>query len=844
VSKRLSSAGVIQPDQAFTAVSDSIAAHAQPRPPRFKRTRLLRLSIGFVGLLVLLSRLAPSRMAGAALGATDAIIWTITLLAVVLLIWRERNHALAHREISAEYHRFILAAETSLDAFFIFDSLRDGSKAITGFRVRYVNTHGEELFGRPRAHLLSGDLAEIIPAAQLASFVDRFRTVVLTGQPLVEEFSVPMPDGTERWLRQRVVKLGDGVAVTASDASAIRESEARFRTVSSINQSVFETAPFAIIRTDPDGVIQSMNGSAEALTGYLRSDLVGRSSILTLHDPRELSRRSDHSAGALLDPDALPEPDGFQLLTVKAVQGQVDEREWTYIRRDGSSLPVTVAISAVRDSAGELSGFVAIASDISERKQMMTYVNHMASHDQLTGLPGRTLLRERIAEAIERALLHSRKVAVFVIDFDHFKRMNDSLGHRSGDELLVGLAARMRESLRRSDTLGRLGGDEFVVVMPHIQTIADVERCAKRLVDRVSSTAMVGDLEVNLTASVGVCIYPDFGTDADTLLERADAAMYAAKENGRNQYKVFADEMLRASQERLSMDTALRHALAREEMYLHFQPIVSLTSGRVIGMESLLRWHHPKLGMINPGIFVPLAEETGQILPIGEWALKQSCIQAKLLSDELGINLSISVNLSPRQFEQPTLLDVIDEALQTSGLPASQLQIELTENTLMINSASNLEKLRRIREMGARVAVDDFGTGFCSFSYLLQYPVDRLKIDQSFIAKSTTEPNAATVVRTIVAMSHNLGIKVIAEGVETPEHLRFLAEQRCDEVQGFFLSRPVPASAFVDAAHAIHRTLDEFRKREAIRAISSGSDSDNPDNAALSDSPRPKQIIM
>jgi diguanylate cyclase (GGDEF)-like protein len=451
----------------------------------------------------------------------------------------------------------------------------------------------------------------------------------------------------------------------------------------------------------------------------------------------------------------------------------------------------------------------------------MTYLNHMASHDQLTGLPGRTLLRERIAEAIEKAMLHGRKVAVFVIDLDHFKRMNDSLGHRAGDEIIVGMAERMRQSLRRSDTLGRLGGDEFIVVMPHIATLVDVERCAKRLVDRVSSTAQVGDMEVNLTASVGVCVFPDFAEDVDSLLERADAATYAAKENGRNQYQVFSEAMLKESQERLSMDTALRHALVREELFLHYQPLVSLTTGRVIGMEALLRWHHPKLGVIAPSTFIPLAEDTGLIVAIGEWALKQSCIQAKAICDELGMDLSVSVNLSPRQFEQHNLLEVIDEALEDSGLPARNLQLELTENTLMINSASNLEKLQLIRQLGARVAIDDFGTGFCSFSYLLQYPVDRLKIDQSFVMKAVTEPNAATVVRTIVAMSHHLGIKVIAEGVETPDHLRFLAERQCDEAQGYYFSRPVAAAGFAAAVNSIHRLFDERKLLEEVRAASS-----------------------
>jgi EAL domain-containing protein (putative c-di-GMP-specific phosphodiesterase class I) len=279
--------------------------------------------------------------------------------------------------------------------------------------------------------------------------------------------------------------------------------------------------------------------------------------------------------------------------------------------------------------------------------------------------------------------------------------------------------------------------------------------------------------------------------------------------------------MLKESQERLSMDTALRHALVREELFLHYQPLVSLTTGRVIGMEALLRWHHPKLGVIAPSTFIPLAEDTGLIVAIGEWALKQSCIQAKAICDELGMDLSVSVNLSPRQFEQHNLLEVIDEALEDSGLPARNLQLELTENTLMINSASNLEKLQLIRQLGARVAIDDFGTGFCSFSYLLQYPVDRLKIDQSFVMKAVTEPNAATVVRTIVAMSHHLGIKVIAEGVETPDHLRFLAERQCDEAQGYYFSRPVAAAGFAAAVNSIHRLFDERKLLEEVRAASS-----------------------
>ncbi len=808
-----------------------------------RSSRLIRVTGGLVALFLLAERLQSGRRIPSSVALADALIWAITLVISLMLLWRERNHAVSLRKSTEDHERFVAAAETSPDAFFIFDSIRNPAGEIVDFRFKYVNSHAEEMLKTPRGQLLGQEMCTLFPINRSGGFFDKYRKVVLTGIPLCEEFSLPIDEDKQMWLRHRVIKLGDGVAITTSDASEIKASEERYRNLSNLSNSVFETAPFSIIETNLDGIIQAMNSPAEKLTGYSREEVIGIVSITKLHEPLELVRRSDDAAAA-----SSPELDGFNLLTAKAALGEVDEREWTYIRRDGSTLPVHLAVTAVRDGDGDITGFVVIASDISERKQMMTYLNHMASHDQLTGLPGRTLLRERIAEAIEKAMLHGRKVAVFVIDLDHFKRMNDSLGHRAGDELIVGMAERVKQSLRRSDTLGRLGGDEFVVVMPHIATLADVERCAKRLVDRVSSTAIVGEMEVNLTASVGVCIYPDFAGDVDSLLERADAAMYAAKENGRSQYQMFSEAMLKASQERLSMDTALRHALQREEMYLHYQPIISLTTGRVVGMEALLRWHHPKLGMVPPSTFVPLAEETGLIVPIGEWAMKQSCIQGKLLSQELGMDLSISVNLSPRQFEQSNLLHVIEESLAESGLSPRQLQVELTENTLMINSASNLEKLQQIRQMGARVAIDDFGTGFCSFSYLLQYPVDRLKIDQSFIAKSATEPNAATVVRTIVAMSHNLGIKVVAEGIETMEHLQFLVRRHCDEAQGYYFSRPVAASGFAEAVASIHRIFDERKLLEEIRLTPEIQGNGHQSDASLTH-PSPfeeysKQVVM
>ena len=776
-----------------------------------RRIRLTGFAVGLVALIVMVWRLAAAGRSSVSPTLANGFTWGTAVLAsvVILLVWRERNQGGGYRETSEKNARFIAAAESSPDAFSILDSVRNKAGEIVGLRYRYVNAHAEKLLQKPRIELLDHDLCEVFPADSTGELFERYRKVVLTGEPLCEDLSVPLDNGAERWLRRRIHKLDDGVAVTVSDVTEVKKNEERFRSLSNFSNSVFETAPFSIIETDLNGMIRAMNGAAEKLTCYSRAEMVGKVAITTLHEPTELTAQTGEDFAQ--DGPAL---EGFALLTAKAAQGEVEERDWTYIQRDGTTLPVHVAVTSVRDGAGEISGFIAISSDITERKQLMMYLKHMASHDQLTGLPGRPLLRERIGEAIEKASLHGRKAAVFVVDLDHFKWMNDSLGHKAGDEVLVGMAERMQQSLRRSDTLGRLGGDEFVIVMPLIADMEDVERCAQRLVDLIASTAQVGEMEVNLTASVGVCVYPDFAGDVDTMLERADAATYVAKANGRNQYQMFADAMLKQSQDRMSMDAALRHALVRDELFMHYQPLVSLTTGRVVGMESLLRWRHPKLGMLSPSIFIPLAEETGLIVSIGEWVMKQSCKEAKAICDDLGMELSVSVNLSPRQFEQSNLLQVIGEALESSGLPAKRLQVELTERILMVNTATTLEKLQQIRKLGARVAIDDFGTGFCSFSYLLQYPVDRLKIDQSFILKAVSEPNAATVVRAILSMSHHLGIKVTAEGVETTDHLKILSRRNCDEAQGFYFSRAVSAGDFAAVVKSIHRIYDERKLAE------------------------------
>jgi diguanylate cyclase (GGDEF)-like protein/PAS domain S-box-containing protein len=722
-----------------------------------------------------------------ALAGTSAGVWAL---------WREYGRTAKARSKGAEeaHSQFLAAAETSLDAFGLLEAVRNGAGEIIDFRILYVNANGERLVGRPRSELVGQMLCSVTPARPTSSMFVRFCKVVESGEPLNDEFPVNLPSIKASWLRSQVVKLGDGLAVTFSDISEAKAAQERYMHLAEFTDSVFQNAPFSIVATDKNGLITAMNVAAEKLTGYSREELVGKVPLAALHDERELLGKA-----LSINPAATLEQFGFQVLTAGVAAGEMEEQEWTLIGRDGMRTPINLAMRAVTTDTGEVSGYVSIAVDITERKQMLDYVTHLATHDQLTGLAGRALLQDKTVQAVDLARRYGTKVAVFVIDLDHFKRLNDSLGHTSGDQLLVEAARRLSRSVRSTDVVARVGGDEFVVVMPDITTVEDVEQCAANLVARMTPEISIEEHLVQLTASVGVCIYPDFAADAKHLLKRADSAMYVAKENGRNQYQIFSESMLQETTERLTMEHALRHALTNGELSMYYQPQISLTTGAVTGMEALLRWTHPKLGCISPAQFIPLAEETGLIVPIGEWAFMTSCCEGKALQDELGIDMTVSINLSPRQFQQKNLVHVVENSLAKSGLPAERLQIEITETMLMSNSEDVLDKLEKMRELGVRISIDDFGTGFCSFSYLLQYQVDRLKIDQSFVKKAGTDANAAAVVRTIIAMSHGLNIKVVAEGVETDEQLRFLLRRKCDEAQGNFIGRPVAPDEFCDA---------------------------------------------
>jgi diguanylate cyclase (GGDEF)-like protein len=427
---------------------------------------------------------------------------------------------------------------------------------------------------------------------------------------------------------------------------------------------------------------------------------------------------------------------------------------------------------------------------------MARQMAHSAEHDFLTGLPNRMLLNDRIGRAIALAARHTKKVAVLFLDLDGFKHINDSLGHPTGDKLLQSIAKRLMDCIRGSDSVSRQGGDEFVVLLLEIEHAEDAAVTARRMLEAVARPHCIDQHDLHVTASIGVSVYPDDGLDADTLIKNADTAMYQAKENGRRSFQFFKPAMNVRAVERQFIEEGLQRALERHEFALHYQPKVNLTTGAITGAEALLRWTHPTRGPVSPAEFIPVAEDCGLILPIGAWVLREACAQAQAWMDAGLPVTSMAVNVSAMEFRDKSFLDGLFAILAETDLDPRLLELELTESVLMKHAASTATILQTLRKSGIRVAVDDFGTGYSSLSYLQKFPVDAVKIDQSFVCQISAAGDNTTIVKAVIGMARGLKLRVIAEGVETAQELAFLRAYRCDEAQGYYFSRPVPAQQF------------------------------------------------
>ena len=649
-----------------------------------------------------------------------------------------------------------------------------------------VNVQAEKRFGYSRDELIGQKVKNIIPkgfAERLIADGTRSAAEALAQQIGTGiELTGRRKDGSHFPIEIMLSPLEntDAILVTAAirDITVRKAAEEHLAHMEAKYRGLLEAAPDAMVVVSPRGKIVLLNVQAEKRFGYSRDELVGK----------QVKTIIPHGFAERLIADSLrSEEDALdqQIGTGIDLTGQ---------RKDGTEFPIEIMLSPLEGDEGVL--VTAAIRDITARKRAEALIIHSAEHDFLTGLPNRMLLNDRVNQAILLALRHRRRVAVLFLDLDGFKHINDSLGHSTGDKLLQSVGKRLVDCIRGSDTVSRQGGDEFVVLLSEEENSEDASVIARRMLRAVAEAHFIDEHDLHITCSVGISLYPDDGVNAETLIKNADTAMYQAKENGRQTYQFFKPAMNVRAVERQSLEEGLRRALERQEFVVHYQPKIDLKTGKISGAEALLRWNHPTRGSVSPGKFIPVAEDCGLILPIGSWVLRQACQQAQAwLAAGLPMG-TIAVNISAMQLREENFVDDVFSMLKETGLDPKFLEVELTESVLMKHAESTAAILSQLRAQGVQVAVDDFGTGYSSLSYLSKFPIDALKIDQSFVSQITTVPDETIIVNAVISMGRSLKLRVVAEGVETQKQMSFLQAHKCDEAQGYFFSRPVPAEQF------------------------------------------------
>ncbi len=739
-------------------------------------------------------RRMPGAVAGGVLAAAIAVLvgtpspaaldplalagWLLfAVLAVAVLLDRLfRSVAAAETAQAREARR---DAELCLDT--IMHSLPDALVVVDDqARIRAFNPAAVRMFG------YSSSETQDEPADGLLAnpYAHRFRQAL---KEFVADGTGPLFDGRREAMARR--KDSTVFPVELSVAPMNRDGDRRFLVVVhdisarkrvlarlDVAEKVLESTMEGVMVTDRRGIMLWVNQSFCRISGYGREEVLGKPAGMLksgLQDPTFYASMWD---------------------TIRD-QGAWAGEIWNR-RKDGEAFPEWLTIKAITDPAGQVTRYVGVFSDISHHKRAEETIRTLTYYDAVTRLPNRYLFMDRLAQAIERSQRSQRKAALVMVGLDRFRQINESLGHQNGDTLLRAVADRMAASLRGHDTVARLRGDTFCCLLTELIQGHDAHVVISRLLDCFATSFVVEGQEVFVTAAVGISVFPGDGTDPEELVRKAETAMNRSKDQADNSFQYFAPEMHATSAVRLRLETELRKAVARDEFSVHYQPKIDAATGRLVGAEALLRWHHAELGMISPADFIPIAEDTGLIVPIGDWVLKHVCGQIRRWQDQGTPVVQVAVNISAHQFRQPDLVDKVVQALAHHSVDPALIELELTESAVMRNAETAISTLLALHNQGVHLAVDDFGTGYSSLSYLKKFPLDKLKIDRSFVLDLATNPASVEIVGAIVAMAHSLNLSVVAEGVETEEQLTILRSLRCNEVQGFYYSRPIPADTF------------------------------------------------
>jgi diguanylate cyclase (GGDEF)-like protein/PAS domain S-box-containing protein len=736
--------------------------------------------------------------------ATDAAYWFdlrhwVRAIAALVLLFdvyafyqhlqlRRIRHQMAERD-----QIFQLVTENAADMIAVVDS--DG-------RRLYNSPAYQKILGYSPEELRSTSSIEQIHPDDRPQVLNAAEKARRSGQGERVEYRMRHKDGSWRTLESTACTVRnargqtDKLVIVNRDITERKRAEelmlhnAALRHAEEKYRAIFEDAVVGIFQMTLESRPLNINRALAQIHGYDSPEQM-------------LAEVSNVARQMFVDPGRMA-----KLAQALDENGVVRGAEVEVYRRDGSKKWLLLSLRAVRDASGNVALHEGTVEDISDRKVAQERVQYLAYYDALTGLPNRTLLQDRLSKALASAHRQNDKVALLFLDLDRFKNINDSLGHSVGDLLLKDVAERLKRTAREQDTVARLGGDEFLIVLTDVKNIPDAAVAAERFMDAMTPEFVIQDHPLSISCSLGISIFPEHGADGETLIKNADAAMYCAKDYGRDNFRFFTDDMNAQVVERLTLENSLRLALDNQELFLVYQPQMDMGTGRITGLEALLRWQHPELGLVPPDKFIRIAENSGLIMPIGEWVLRTACSQARKWQDEGLPALPVAVNVSAVQFRQQGFRELISRVLSETGLACEYLELELTESLLLSNADVTSSILRELKGMGLKLAIDDFGTGYSSLSYLKQFPFSKLKIDRSFIRDVAVNSDDAAITTAIISMAKSLSLKVIAEGVENEAQMSFLRALRCDEIQGYYFSKPLTVDeVFAKLGDLVQRAL-------------------------------------